>query len=53
MVELEGRLSDEPDLDADAGALLIHPERIVAVEPLHAEMVRTLRAAGIERAGEG
>lgn len=53
VVELEGRLGDELDLDADAGALLIHPQRIVAVEPLDAGLVRTLRAAGIERSGEG
>lgn len=37
LVELEGRLCDELDLDADAGTLLVLPERIVAVEPLHAE----------------
>lgn len=34
LVELEGPLSDEIDLDADAGALLALPERIVAVEPI-------------------
>ncbi len=39
VVELEGRLSDERDLDADAGALLVHPERIVAIEPLDAELL--------------
>lgn len=44
VVELEGRLSDERDLDADAGALLVHPERIVGVEPLDAELVGELRA---------
>ena len=31
IVELEGPLSDDRDLDADAGALLIHPTRIVDV----------------------
>jgi hypothetical protein len=44
VVELEGRLSDEPDLDADAGALLIHPERIVATQPLAVELVEAIRS---------
>lgn len=44
VVELEGRLSDERDLDADAGALLVHPERIVGVEPLDAGLVAAIRA---------
>jgi hypothetical protein len=44
VVELEGRLSDERDLDADAGALLVHPQRIVGVEPLDAELVAAIRA---------
>jgi len=44
VVELEGRLSDERDLDADAGALLVHPERIVGIEPLDAELVAAIRA---------
>jgi hypothetical protein len=34
VVELVGRLSDDCDLDADHGALLVFPERVVAVEPL-------------------
>jgi hypothetical protein len=42
VVELEGRLSDERDLDADAGALLVHPERIVAIQPLDAELLARL-----------
>lgn len=42
MVELEARLSDDLDLDADAGALLAHPERIVAVEPLDAARVESI-----------
>jgi hypothetical protein len=45
VVELEGQLSDERDLDADCGALLVHPERIVAVEPLDTELVEEIRAA--------
>lgn len=52
IVELEGRLSEERDLDADAGALLIHPERIVAVEPVDREIVESLqRRLSQERAG--
>jgi hypothetical protein len=31
LVELEGRESDEPDFDADEGALLVFPTRIVRV----------------------
>jgi hypothetical protein len=44
VVELEGRLSDERDLDADAGALLVHPERIVTMQPLDPELVAEIRA---------
>lgn len=43
IVELRGRLSDERDLDADAGALLLLPERIVATQPLDPELVEGLR----------
>jgi hypothetical protein len=39
VVELEGTISDERDLDADAGALLVCPERIVAVFPLDARLL--------------
>jgi len=39
VVELEGTISDERDLDADAGALLVCPERIVAVFPLEAHLL--------------
>jgi len=44
MVELEGELSDDGDLDADAGALLLHPTRIVAVQPFDQELFNTIRA---------
>jgi hypothetical protein len=33
LVELEGSVSGRPDFDADEGALLFHPTRIVAVRP--------------------
>ena len=46
VVELDGRISDERDLDADAGALLVCPEQLVAVEPLDAELVLTIRSRG-------
>ncbi len=39
LVELEGELSEDVDLDADAGALLVHPTRIVAVQPLDAALL--------------
>jgi hypothetical protein len=43
VVELEGRPSQERDLDADAGALLVLPERIVSVAPLDVELIRVVR----------
>jgi hypothetical protein len=43
VVELEGRPSEERDLDADAGALLVLPERIVSVVPLDVELIRAVR----------
>jgi hypothetical protein len=42
VVELAGRLSDDRDLDADHGALLIFPERVVAVEPLDPGVVEAI-----------
>jgi hypothetical protein len=42
VVELAGRLSDDCDLDADHGALLVFPERVVGVEPLDAEVVEAI-----------
>jgi hypothetical protein len=43
IVELVGPISDERDLDADAGALLICPERIVSVAPLDPSIVEAIR----------
>jgi len=43
VVEVEGRLSLERDLDADTGALLVHPEEIVEVRPLDTELVAGIR----------
>jgi hypothetical protein len=48
VVELAGELSDDCDLDADHGALLIFPRELVSVEPLDAEVVRAIR----DRTGE-
>jgi hypothetical protein len=48
VVELEGPISEERDLDADAGALLVCPERILGVEPLDKELVEKIRS----RAGQ-
>lgn len=48
VVELAGELSDDLDLDADHGALLVFPERLVAVEPLDPEVVASIR----DRVGE-
>jgi hypothetical protein len=44
LVELEGRVGEERELDADAGALLVHPERIVEARPLDPELVAAIRA---------
>jgi hypothetical protein len=43
VVELEGRLSDERDIDADAGALLLMPERIVEATPLDTRLIAAIR----------
>jgi hypothetical protein len=43
VVELAGRLSDERDLDADAGALLLLPERIVETAPLDTRLIAAIR----------
>lgn len=43
VVELEGRLSDERDIDADAGALLVLPERIASVAPLDVDLIKAIR----------
>jgi hypothetical protein len=48
IVELAGNLSEDRDLDADHGALLIFPEQLVSVEPLDAAVVRSIR----DRTGE-
>lgn len=43
VVELAGELSDDCDLDADHGALLVLPEQVVSVEPLDEELVESIR----------
>lgn len=43
-----GEMSDDCDLDADHGALLVLPRELVSVEPLDAEVVRSIR----DRTGE-
>ena len=43
IVELRGRLSDQPDLDADSGALLVHPTEVVTRHPIDEERVADLR----------
>jgi len=48
VVELVGKLSDDCDLDADHGALLVFPERLVSVERLDPEVVTSIR----DRVGE-
>lgn len=48
VVELAGEMSEDRDLDADHGALLVFPEELLSVEPLDAEAVRSIR----DRIGE-
>lgn len=48
VVELAGELSDDCDLDADHGALLVLPDRVVSVERLDPETVVAIR----DRIGE-
>ncbi len=43
VVELEGAISEERDLDADAGALLVCPEEIIAVTPLDPRLIAEVR----------
>jgi hypothetical protein len=43
IVELEAELSDEPDLDADSGALLVHPTEVITAHPIDGERVADLR----------
>jgi len=43
VVELAGEISDDCDLDADHGALLVFPRELIAVEPLDADVVQTIR----------
>ena len=48
VVEIEGELSGDLDLDADHGALLVLPERLVSVERLDPQVVAAIR----DRVGE-
>jgi DnaJ-class molecular chaperone len=43
VVELEGNESDDPDFDADEGALLVFPTRIVRATPLDRARIAALR----------
>lgn len=48
VVEVAGELSEDRDLDADHGALLVFPRELLSVEPLDAEVVASIA----ERIGE-
>jgi hypothetical protein len=43
VVELEGEPSEERDFDADSGALLLCPRRIVEAQPVDVELVAAIR----------
>ena len=44
LVELEGELTEDRDLDADAGALLIRPTRVVGTRPFDETRLRRIEA---------
>ena len=46
LVELEGEPADDEDFDADEGAVLVRPRRIVGREPVDWERVERLRRGG-------
>jgi len=48
LVELDGYLSDEEDEDAHLGALLVHPTKIISVEPLEDSFFDEIDAAADE-----
>jgi hypothetical protein len=48
VVEVAGELSDDCDLDADHGALLVFPDRVVSIERLDPGVVSSIR----DRVGE-
>jgi len=52
VVELEGKPSEDFDLDADHGALLVFPDRLVSVEPLDPAVVASIRDRFGEEAEE-
>jgi hypothetical protein len=43
LMELEGRESDDPDFDADEGALLVFPTRIVEVADADRDRIADLK----------
>jgi RecJ-like exonuclease len=43
VIELEGQLGEERDLDADTGALLVLPSAIKAVQPLDLSLIKSIR----------
>lgn len=46
IVELEGELTGDRDLDADTGALLVRPTSVVALHPFDRARVRAPRTRG-------
>lgn len=44
VIELEGRESEDEDFDADEGALLVIPERIVDQRPVDQDRLRRAEA---------
>jgi len=52
IVELDGSLSDDLDLDADSGALLVHPTELITRHEIDHERVADLRRR-LETSGAG
>jgi hypothetical protein len=44
VIELEGILSGDVDLDADVGALLIYPTKVVGRRDLNLKQIESLRS---------
>lgn len=44
LVEFDGELSDAADLDAHEGAVLVHPTRVLSVEPIEARFEELVKA---------
>ena len=49
VVEVAGELSSDRDLDADSGALLVHPRKIVSCRPVYQARITEARGQRVDR----